>query len=177
MVIDEKNSINVNYWRGELTKGVPVYFIENEKYFSRRKDIYGSSHENARFLLFDIAALKLLTILKFPVDVIQCHDWHTGLIPHFINRDFKNSSILSKTAVVFTIHNLIFQLGHSWWEVPLAKRDDGKAKLPLFDDAKLERINFVRRAILNADVINTVSETYAEEILEKVQIGMKKREF
>ena len=165
--IDEKNSLDVNYWLGELTKGVPVCFIENEKYFSRRKEIYGSSHENARFLLFDLAALKLLTILKFPVDIIQCHDWHTGLIPYFIKRDFKESSILSKAASVFTIHNLIFQLGHAWWEVPPEKRDDGKSKLPFFNDPELENINFAKRAVLNADVINTVSETYSQEILEQ----------
>ena len=169
--IDEKNSVYVNYWQGHLTKGVPIYFIENEKYFSRKKemkDLYGSAHENARFLLFDIAALKLLTILKFPADVIQCHDWQTGLIPYFLNRDFKTSSVLGKkVAAVFTIHNLIFQLGHNWWEIPPNKRDDGKSKLPLFDDPKLENINFAKRAILYADVINTVSETYVQEILEK----------
>ncbi len=170
IILDEANSIYVNFWRGELTKGVPVYFVENEKYFSRKKEmknIYGSTHENARFMLFDIAALKLLTLLKFPADVIQCHDWQTGLIPYFLNRDFKTSSILSKVATVFTIHNLIFQFGHNWWELPNSERDDGKSKLPLFNSAKIEKINFAKRAILNADMINTVSETYAEEILDK----------
>ncbi len=168
--IDKENSVYVNYWRGELTKGVPVYLIENEKYFSRKKEmrhIYGSSHENARFLLFDMAALKLLSILEQPIDIIQCHDWHSGLIPYLIKRDFKDNKILSRAATVFTIHNLIFQLGHAWWEIPPAERDDGKSKLPLFNDPALEKINFAKRAILNADIINTVSETYAEEILGK----------
>ena len=165
--VDEKNSAYVNFWVADLTKGVKVYFVENEKFFSRKKDLYGSAHENARFLLFDIAALKLLTLLKFPADVVQCHDWHTGLIPYFINRDFKDSSILSKVATVFTIHNLIFQLGHGWWEIPPEKRDDGKTKLPLFNDPKLETVNFAKRAILNADVISTVSETYVQEISRK----------
>lgn len=168
--IDEDSSVYVNYYQGELSKGIAVYFIENEKFFSRKKEmnhIYGSTHENARFLLFDVAALKLLTLLKFPADIIQCHDWHTGLIPYYINRDFKDSSVLSKVATVFTIHNLIFQLGHAWWEIPPDERDDGKSKLPFFNDPKLETINFAKRAILNADVISTVSETYAQEILEK----------
>ncbi len=170
ITIDKQNQTHVNFWQAMLTKGVPVYFVEHEKYFSRKKEmknIYGSSHENARFLLFDIAALKLITLLKLPVDIIQCHDWHTGLIPYFVRRDFKSSSVISKAATVFTIHNLIFQLGHAWWEIPPEKRDDGKSKLPLFNDDKLENINFAKRAILNADIINTVSETYAEEILEK----------
>lgn len=168
--IDENNAQWVNYWSGELVKGITVYFVENEKYFSRKremKNIYGSSHENARFLLFDLAVLKLLTILKKKVDVIQCHDWHSGLVPYFLNRDFKDSSVLKKTAVVFTIHNLIFQLGHPWWEIKPEERDDGKSRLPDFNDPDLEKINFAKRGILNADIINTVSETYAEEILDK----------
>ena len=33
ITIDKENILYVNYWQGELTKGVPVYFIENEKYF------------------------------------------------------------------------------------------------------------------------------------------------
>ncbi|MFH1890659.1 MAG: glycogen/starch synthase [Candidatus Kuenenbacteria bacterium] len=167
IIIDEKNSAYVNYWKVELTKGLPVYFIENDKYFSRKKDLYGSSHENARFALFDLAVLKLLTILRFNADIIQCHDWHTGLIPYFLRRDFKDSSILKNAASVFTIHNLIFQLGHSWWEIPCEKRDGGKSKLPLLDSPKFERVNFAKRAILNSDMLNTVSETYAHEILEK----------
>jgi len=167
IIIDSDNNVWVNYWVGELTKGVPIYFIENEKYFSRRQDLYGSNHENARFLLFNIAALKLLTLIKFPADIIQCHDWHTGLIPYFINRDFKDSSILKKTATIFTIHNLIFQMGSAWWEIPFKYRDNGQTKLPKFNNPKLENINFAKRGILNADLINTVSETYAQEILEK----------
>lgn len=165
--IDKENNVEVNYWQGELTKGVQVYFIENEKYFSRKKNIYGSSHENARFLFFDLATLKLLTILRFQADIIQCHDWHTGLIPYFLKRDFKDSSVLKNAATIFTIHNPIFQLGHSWWDIPPEKRDDGKSKLPLFNSPKIERVNFAKRGILNADMINTVSETHAEELLEK----------
>ena len=170
IIIDQEHYVYVNFWQGMLTKGVPVYFIEQEKYFSRKKEmknIYGSTHENARFLVFDLAALKLITLLKIPIDIIQCHDWHTGLIPYFIHRNFKDSSFISKAATVFTIHNLIFQLGHAWWEIPPDQRDDGKSKLPLFDNPALEKINFAKRAVLNADIISTVSETYAEEILEK----------
>jgi starch synthase len=164
--IDEENSPKVNFWR-LVDNGLEIFFIENEKYFSRRTEIYGSSHENARFLLFDVATLKLLTLLKRKIDVIQCHDWHTGLIPYFLSHDFKDSSVLKSTASIFTIHNLIFQLGHPWWEIAPEQRDDGKNKLPLFNDPNLEKINFAKRGILYADVINTVSETHATEILER----------
>lgn len=165
--IDEKNSAYVNYWRTELSKGLPIYFIENEKYFSRKKELYGSPHENARFLLFNLAALKLLIKLRFEADIIHCHDWHTGLIPYFLRRDFQNSEVLKKAASVFTIHNLTFQFGCNWWEVPIAKRDKGRNGLPELDNPDIENVNFAKRAILNADVINAVSEQYAKEIMER----------
>lgn len=163
--IDKENTFKVNFWRGYLTEGLPIYFIENEKYFSKRKTLYGSSHENARFLLFDIAALKLLIHIRHSPDVIQCHDWQTGPIPQFLKKDFKNSSVLKGAASVFTIHNLAFQMGMDWWKVPLARKDFGIKKIPFFNDPTLEYINFAKRGILNADVISTVSESYAEEIM------------
>jgi starch synthase len=165
--IDKENTVNVSYYRGELMPGLPVYFVRCDKYFSRRKNIYVSDRENARFYLFDIAALKLISLLKFKADIIHCHDWHTGLIPYLKKQRFKNSKTLSNAATVFTIHNLTFQLGSNWWEIPVKHRDKGKKSLPLFKDKKIDYINFAKRAILNADAINTVSETYAAEIIEK----------
>ncbi|MFH1457291.1 MAG: glycogen/starch synthase [Patescibacteria group bacterium] len=167
IIIDNKNKAYVNFWQGEMFPGIPIYFIENEKYFSKKTKPYGSEHENARFLLFDLATLKLITKLKFKADIIHCHDWHTGLIPYFLKRDFKNSETLKKTASVFTIHNLTFQLGKNWWEIPENKRDHSNNDLPSFNDPDIEYINFAKRAILNANVINTVSEQYAKEIMTK----------
>lgn len=165
--VDAHFSTKVSYYRGELAPKLFIYFVKQEKYFSRRQELYGSSHENARFYLFDTAALKLVSLLKFKADIIHCHDWQSGLVPYLKKTRFKKSQTLAKAATVFTIHNLIFQLGHNWWEVPLGDRDDGKKTLPYFDDPKLEYINFAKRGILQADVINTVSETYAKEILKR----------
>jgi len=165
--LNSVDKIQVNFWRGNLMKDLPVYFIENKKYFSARKNIYGSSHENARFLAFDVAALKLISFLKFEADIVHCNDWHTGLIPYYLKTDFQYSKTLSKAKTIYTIHNLAFQLGHSWWEIPNKKKDYGRSRLPHLDDPKIETINFAKRAILSADIINTVSEQYREEIMTK----------
>lgn len=165
--LNSQETIKVNYWQGYLMDGLSVYFIENKKFFSKHKKIYGSTRENARFLVFNIAALKLLSVLKLPVDIIHCHDWQTGLIPHYLKTDFRYSKTLKKAKTVFTIHNLIFQLGHNWWEIPPERKDYGRGKVPHLDDPRLEDINFAKRAILSADLINTVSEQYREEIMTK----------
>lgn len=162
--IDKKNKVNVSFWQAELKPGLPVYFIGNEKYFSRHKELYGLKNENARFYLFDKAALELLEFIKFKPDILHCHDWQTGLIPGLAKKNSCKEFFL-KTSTLFTIHNLAFQLGHNWWEIPNEKKDGGKSAIPYFNDENMENINFAKRAILNADMISTVSEQYAKEIL------------
>jgi starch synthase len=165
--INSVDKICVNFWQGYLMKNLPVYFIENKKYFSARKTLYGSSQENARFMVFNVAALKLITLLKFEADIIHCHDWHTGLIPYYLKTNFQNITKSIKAKTVYTIHNLAFQLGRNWWEIPLKKKDYGHSRLPHLDDPSLENINFAKRAITSANIINTVSEQYREEIMTR----------
>ncbi len=165
--IDETRTVFVDYYQGDLG-GVPVYFVANHSFFGKYKTIYGASRENARFLLFNLAALKLLKLLKEPVDILHCNDWQTGLIPYFCKTRFKKDPDISKIATVFTIHNLVYQFGKNWWEVQNGDRDDGRGKLPFFAKKQaIEHINFAKRAIIFSDVLNTVSETYAKEILTK----------
>jgi len=165
--LNSEDHIQANYWRGYLMKNLSIYFIENKKYFSGRKNIYGSAHENVRFLIFDIAALKLISLLKFPADIVHCHDWHTGLIPFYLKTDFRYSKTLRHAKTVFTIHNLAFQLGHDWWAIRPQKKDYGKKRIPHINNPDVENVNFAKRAILSADIINTVSEQYREEIMTK----------
>jgi len=165
--LNSSEKIKVNFWRGYLMEGLPVYFVECKQLFSKHQRLYGSTQENGRFLVFNVAALKLLSLLKFRADIIHCHDWQTGLIPYYLKTDFRYSKTLKKAKTVFTIHNLVFQFGHNWWEVPVSDRDYGRTRIPHLSDPKLEQINFAKRAILSADVINTVSEQYREEIMTK----------
>ena len=160
-------TVKVNYWQGYLMEGLPVYFVEQLEYFGSSPKIYGLPNDNARFYLFDVASLRLLELIQFQPDIIHCHDWQTGLIPQLLNTQFKNSPALRGARTVFTIHNLIFQFGHNWWETPFEKKDFGTKKLPALNDPDLEYINFVKRGIMNADVINTVSEQYREEIMTR----------
>ncbi len=168
ITIDKENNIKVNFWKGYLMNDLPVYFIENKKYFSKRKVLYGSKQENTRFLIFDRASIKLIEHLKLNPDIIHCHDWQTGLIPYFIKKEKeKKLKFLSNTKIIFTIHNLVFQFGQNWWEIPAIKKDYGKRPIPLMTDPDIEFINFAKRAIMSADIVNTVSEQYREEIMTK----------
>lgn len=166
LIIDKSNKASFFLLEGNLIEGIPVYFIGNKKYFSKHQRLYGSSHENARFLLFDLASLETLKFINFKPDIIHCHDWHTGLIPYFLKKSpFLEDPFFKNTATLFTIHNLTFQMGKNWWEIPPEEQDPGTNGLPYFHSQALEKINFAKRGILYADVLNTVSEKYAEELL------------
>ncbi len=147
--------------------GLDVYFVANKKYFGERETLYGAKNENARFMVFNVGALHLLKKINTRPDVINCHDWHTGLIPYFLKGRYRKDPFFENTATLYTIHNLTYQLGHNWWDIPPEERDDGRSPLTPFTDPWMERINFAKRAILHADAINAVSETYREEILTK----------
>jgi starch synthase len=101
-------------------------------------------------------------------DIIHCHDWHTALIPLFIGENNKvleqSETNVSKAAkTVLTIHNLLYQ------GVAPAKLVEKTGKpLALFHrsvTAKGTSINFMREGIEYADMVTTVSPTYAKEIM------------
>ncbi len=165
--IDSENSLRVNFWKAYLNDDLPVYFIESKEHFSKYKKIYVSSNDNIRFLVFNVAALRLIELLKENPDIIHCHDWHAGLIPYFIKNKYHYTKKLSKVKTIFTIHNLAFQMSKSWYSIALENKDYGRRKVPHLNDPDLMNINFAKRAIMSADIINTVSEKYREEIMTK----------
>ncbi|MFA7169477.1 MAG: glycogen synthase [Candidatus Paceibacterota bacterium] len=148
---------------------VPVYFVDKHKYFGSRSRLYGYDDENKRFLFFCKAVLASLQNLEgWMPDVVHCNDWHTGLIPYLIKTEYHNDAELKNLKTLFTIHNLTFQMGQDWWNVPKKDKDDGQLPLDEFICKRgVENINFMKRGIICADMVNTVSECYAEEIMQE----------
>lgn len=172
LIIDSSTTVSFDVWRGEIDGIVPVFFIEEKKFLSRDygqdKKIYTGNFDNARFLIFNLAVISAIKELDLKPDIIQCHDWQTGLIPYFLHTKLKTDNYFNKVASLYTIHNLTFQMGNNWWEIPLEKREDGTGPIPSFSNQEgIRLINFAKRAIRFTDIINTVSERYAEEIMTK----------
>ena len=146
----------------------PIFFICQEELFGSRykgsQHLYGYPDNGLRFLLFDLAAIELIKILKFDPQIIHCHDWHSGLIPNYLRMRYYKDERLKNIATLFTIHNLLFQGPEDWWKIPPDKKDNGKG-LPKEDLDELKWLNFTKRAIICSDVINTVSLRHAQEIM------------
>lgn len=147
-------------------RGVPVYFIEFNKYFDR----WGLYHDAEfrdyqdnprRFGFLTRAGLQLCRDLSFKPDIVHVHDWHTALAPAYLKIWHWNDAVLGGAASVLTIHNLAYQGVYSAEHYDYLGLQPGNFTSDKFEDHG--RINFLKGGIVYADVVNTVSPTYANE--------------
>ncbi|MDO8514937.1 MAG: glycogen/starch synthase, partial [bacterium] len=145
-------------------KGEPtVYFLENMEYYEKRANVYGYNDDHIRFALLSKAALEFVKTGDFVPDVIHINDWHTGYLANYLRTDYKDDPILKKIAVLYSIHNL-HQGSFDFAHASEMDFDDGKSPLVSFFDERLIKQNALKRGVIYADLVNTVSETYAREI-------------
>ncbi|MGD2175059.1 MAG: glycogen synthase GlgA [Candidatus Brocadiaceae bacterium] len=159
-------------WRSTLPGvDVPVFFLENGRYYDRdgyytRPDDHTDYQDNSeRFIFLSRGGLEMCKVLGMKPDIVHSHDWHTGLVPIYIK--YLYAADFPDTASVFTVHNLAYQ-GIFWhWDMKLAG-------LPwsLFNWKMLEyygNLSFLKAGLVGADVLTTVSKTYAREIQSEEQ--------
>ena len=141
--------------------GVTVYFIDNEYYFGGRTGaIYGDMDDGERYAFFSRACLDAMIAVDFIPDVIQCNDWQCALIPTYLKAQYHGA--FPKTRCMYTIHNIEYQ---GWAH---ANFFDDVLGLPWEYRSCLEMnnsVNMMKGAIETADLVTTVSETYARELM------------
>lgn len=140
---------------------IPVYFLGNDYYFDRA-EIYGEGggdYPDAldRFVFLSRGALLLCERLSWQPNVIHANDWHTALIPAYLRsgigpRDSGN---------VLTIHNLAYQGSFAWDRAAVTGLDSTMAESFHRGDS----INLLQGGIVQADLLTTVSPSYASEVL------------
>jgi len=153
---------------GEATLATPVYFLENQEYYEKRANVYDYADDPVRWALLCRGALEFVRQNRNWVpDVIVATDWMIGFLPNYLRTTYKNDPVLSKIASVFSIHNLGFHGMFDHHFVQEMDFDDGHSAIPGFNNPRLLKMNGMRRGIMYANVINTVSPTYAREIMTK----------
>ena len=143
------------------TDGVQVYFIDNEYYFGGRTGaIYGDMDDGERFAYFSRACLDAMAILEYIPDVIQCNDWQTALIPTYLKSVYRDT--FANTRCMYTIHNIEYQgwASGSFFDDVLGLPWEYRGTLDMGGS-----VNMMKGAIETADLVTTVSETYARELM------------
>ncbi|MGC9397610.1 MAG: glycogen synthase [Anaerolineae bacterium] len=140
---------------------LPVYLIWNDQYLSSRKQVYGFNNDPQRFTFFSRAVIAALPQLSWKPDVIHANDWHTAPVVSWLKYYGRDEAFYKDIATLYTIHNLAYQ-GICGRLILRFARMEAICHLPVEPPGQ---VNWMAQGIANADLVNTVSPTYAGEIL------------
>ena len=137
--------------------------------------MYGGYDEHVRFALLSRAAIEMCQRLRFAPDIFHVHDWHTAMVPVYLKSVYNWDSLFKKTKTVLTIHNIGYQGvfgNHVLPDIGL----EGSTELLDAEDLYYGRVNFMKSGVMHADLLTTVSPTYAREIFEpEYGMGLERR--
>lgn len=157
-------SHDVRIFKRVQDNGVTFYFVENQPYFER-EGMYGYGDDGERFAFFQHAVYNMMIHMSYYPDIIHSHDWHAGMMAVLGKHKYNNNNPnIARIKHFFTIHNLLFQgnfpsnLIMDYFDLPFELFHGGSLR---FHDG----LSFMKAAIVFSDKINTVSNTYAHEIL------------
>jgi starch synthase len=144
---------------------IAMYFVDCPLLFDRAAFYTTDPDEHRRFLLFTRAALESCRRLGIAPDIFHCNDWHTAFLPLYLKTLYSSDPLLARARSVLTIHNIGYQ-----GTMPSAAADDlgvdaAESQLDA-DDLAQGVINPLKNGIKLADIVTTVSPTYAREIRE-----------
>ncbi len=140
--------------------GVTVYFLDNEYYF-KRPALYGEFDDGERFAFFASAVLHVLPHIDFVPDILHAHDWQSALTVIYLNTLFEDNPLYENIKTIFTIHNVAYQGKYTAAVLGDVFGLDSKYYPYVENDGC---INLMKGAIQLADVVTTVSPTYAKEL-------------
>jgi len=155
---------------------VKILFVENRALFGRT-GIYshprtgqGYDDNAQRFGFYNRAVLEALRGSDWIPQIIHGNDYHCGLIPVYLRMRYGDDPNLAGIRTVFSIHNLAYQ-----GRFPM----DDFSGLDLPEElahpmGALEyygEINYMKAGLIFSDVLNTVSEKYAQEIQSSGEYG------
>ncbi len=123
----------------DADNGVTAYLVESPRYF-RRPAVYGQPDDLQRYWFFCQTVLELPRRLSWSPDILHCHDWHAAPLAFGLRNRAWGDPAYQATSSLLTIHNLRYR-------------------------GPDELADFLCQGIYYSDLINTVSETYAREIL------------
>jgi starch synthase len=160
---------NIKSYRDKNNK-LQAYFLENREYYELRANVYGYRDDHIRFALLSKACLEWLYQLEhldgaWKPDIIHAHDWHTGYFMDLARRHPRYAGLLQKTPIVFTVHNFSLQGNYDFRYCHKEDFDYGRDLPASLSDADLQKQNPLKRGLLFADAVNTVSPTHAVEVL------------
>jgi starch synthase len=147
-------------WRYTLGS-VPVDLLDVPAVFDRPA-LYGEADDDRRWLVFCEAVLAYLAECGWTPEILHLNEWHTAFIGTRLREQPQQP--LARLPRVYTVHNLAIHGGFSQEFAQRAGLTSASLASPLAWEAWVSHSG-MGQGLLWSDVINTVSPTYALEIL------------
>ena len=116
------------------------------------------------------AALALPELVDWPVDILHAHDVQAALAPVYRQYSYAGRGLPGPAATLLTIHNLAHQELHDADCVETLGLPASLVQYPgpfeFYGD-----LNLLKGGISASDLVNTVSPTYAREVLTDPEFG------
>lgn len=150
-------------WEAQLGGQVLVWLLDHPAF--DRAGLYGEQGQDypdnlERFAFFCRGVLAFLDEADWKPQVAHCNDWQTALLPVYLRTAGRPD--WDPIATVFTVHNLAYQglfPGERFGVLGLPEHLSQPRYLEFWG-----QVNLLKGGLVFADVLSTVSETYAREI-------------
>jgi starch synthase len=144
-----------------------IYLIDpqGDDAFFQRDQVYGYPDDIERYTYFAKAALEFIQQSHLAPDVLHLHEWQAALAAPLYRDLYQGEARLH-----FTVHNMAYQGQCSPYDLDRVGLVGNDYLTPdrLQDDEVPTLLNLMKGAIVYADGVNTVSPTYAREVLEGI---------
>jgi starch synthase len=169
-------SLRFGFSQAPQRAGVDTYFVECDPLYDR-PGLYVDPFTNQdyvdndyRFILLSRAALELCRVTGWEPHVIHGNDWQSALTAFYLNRE-RAKGVFSHTRTLLTIHNIAYH--GLFGPETLDRIGEGAARFfnPGGPLESYGHVNFLKAGLEFADMLNTVSPTYAHEIQSSYEFG------
>lgn len=144
--------------------GAEIWFVDAPDLFARGKIYTDDDDEGDRFALLSRAALESMQRTEWVPDVIHCNDWQSAPIPLYLRTIYAWDQLFADVRTVLTIHNLAYQGAFRASILDRIGFADADRGMVHQEDLGNGVFNFLKHGIMYADLVTTVSRTYAHEI-------------
>lgn len=140
-----------------------VYLVHCPPLYGRAELYTNDVDEHMRFGLLTRAAFESCQRMGFSPHVVHCNDWQTALAPLYLDTHYRWDRLFQTTRTLLTIHNIGYQGVFGAQAVEDLGLGPFAGALHQ-EDLRAGRVNLLKTGILYADLLNTVSPTYAREV-------------
>lgn len=164
--------VEVGYFHAYLD-GVDYVFVDHPSFHYRAKDIYGGERQEIQFRCALLCKAALESVWHVPFagvpygdnnTVFIANDWHTALLPVYLQAHYRDYDQMTYSRAVFVIHNMAHQGRGPFIETEnLELPEQYREIFRLYDPIGGEHANIMKAGLQCAHRIVAVSDGYAWE--------------